>query len=127
MKFVLPILLCILAGCSSLQYALETAERSRDAMEAAGAELRDAMEVAQKARDSYAQALKSGDGDKVQAALLALQAAEDERRNRELKFEDTQKAFDTAKTELERAKAEDNYIEAMPPRSAAPMLACRWS
>ncbi|MCB9895924.1 MAG: hypothetical protein H6839_15865 [Planctomycetes bacterium] len=111
MKYLLPLLFVLVAGCTSLQYALETAERTRDAMESAGAELRDAMEIAQKARDEYVEALKDGDGDRVQAALVALQAAEDERRTRELRFEQTQKAFDTAKHELDRAKAEDNYLE----------------
>jgi len=107
----LTLFVFLLAGCSSLQYAMETAERSREAMEQAGAELREAMEVAGKAREEYIVALKDGDGDKVQAALVALQAAEDERRARELRFEQTQQAFDVARNELERAKAEDNYLE----------------
>jgi hypothetical protein len=111
MRYVLPLLFVFVAGCSSLQYALETAERTRDAMEAAGAELRDAMEVAGKARETYIEALKSGDHDRLEAALAAMQAAEIERTNRELKFEATQKAFDQASRELERAKAEDNYFE----------------
>jgi hypothetical protein len=112
MKYFLP-LLFVIAGCSSLQYALETAERTRDAMEKAGAELRDAMEVAAKARETYVDALKNGDGDRVEAALAAMQAAEIERANRELRFEATQKAFEDASTELERAKAEDDYIEGL--------------
>ena len=113
MKYLLICLFLPMGGCTSLQYALETAERTRDAMEAAGVELRDAMDITQKARDEYIQALKDGDGDRVQAALVALQAAEDERRNRELRFEQTQKAFDAAKSELDRAKAEDNYLEGL--------------
>lgn len=111
MKLLIPLLFVMLAGCSSLQYALETAERTRDAMEKAGNELRDAMEVARKTREAYIDALKSGDGDQVDAALAALQAAEIERTNRELRFEATQKAFDLASSELERAKAEDSYFE----------------
>lgn len=111
MKYVISLLFVLIAGCSSLQYALETAERTRDAMEQAGAELREAMEVAEKARSAYIDALKEGEGDRVQAALAALQAAEDERRNRELKFEQTRNAFETAKGELERAKAQDSYLE----------------
>jgi len=111
MKYVFSLLFCLLTGCSSLQYALETAERTRDAMEQAGAELRDALEVAEQARGAYIKALKEGEGDRVQAALTALQAAEDERRSRELKFEQTRNAFETAKGELERAKAQDNYLE----------------
>ena len=110
MKYLLP-LLFVLAGCSSLQYALETAERTRDAMEQAGAELRDAMEVAAKARQAYIEALKDGDADRVEAALAAMQTAEIERANRELKFEATQLAFDQASAELDRAKAEDSYVE----------------
>jgi hypothetical protein len=111
MKYVLSLLIVMVAGCSSLQYALETAERTRDAMEKAGLELRDAMEVARKARETYIDALKNGDGDRVEAALAAMQAAEIERANRELRFEATQKAFEQASDELERAKAEDNYFE----------------
>jgi hypothetical protein len=111
MKYVLPLLFVLVAGCSSLQYALQTAERTRDAMEAAGAELRDAIEIAGKARDAYVDALKNSDHDRAEAALAAMQAAEIERANRELKFEATQKAFDQASIELERAKAEDNYFE----------------
>ena len=111
MKYLPLLLLFLFAGCSSLQYALETAERTRDAMAQAGAELRDTMEVADKAREAYISALKTGDSQHVQAALVALQAAEDERRTRELRFEDTQKAFDKARAELDRAKQEDNYVE----------------
>lgn len=111
MKFLLPILFCLLAGCSSLQYALETAERSREAMELAGAELREAMEVAEKARGKYIDALKEGDTDKVAATLQALQSAEEERRARELNFDATQKAFRLASNELENAKQQDNYLE----------------
>jgi hypothetical protein len=118
MKYLTPILFLLLAaawavlsGCSSLRYAMETAERSRDAMEKAGAELRDAMEVTDKARVEYIEALKEGDTDKVEATLKALQAAEEERRSRELNFDETQKAFRQASTELENAKQQDNYLE----------------
>ncbi|MCA8913693.1 MAG: hypothetical protein KDB82_18560 [Planctomycetes bacterium] len=111
MKYLIPILILLLAGCSSLQYALETAERSRDAMEKAGAELRDALEVTDKAREKYIEALKEGDTDKVEATLKALQAAEEERRARELNFDETQKAFRQASAELETAKQQDNYLE----------------
>jgi hypothetical protein len=111
MKYLIPLLFGLLAGCSSLQYALETAERTRDAMEQAGAELRDAMETAAQARAVYVKALKEGDGDRMQAALAALQAAEDERRARELKFEQTQAVFQSARGELERARAQDSYLE----------------
>ena len=111
MKYFVPLLFAFVAACSSLQYALETAERTRDAMEAAGAELRDALEIAGKARETYIDALKSGDHGRIEAALAAMQAAEIERTNRELKFEATQQAFDQASRELDRAKAEDNYFE----------------
>lgn len=114
MKYLLPMLFCLLAvlgGCSSMQYALETAERTRDAMEKAGEELRSAMEVADKARASYIAALKEGDTDKVQATLKALQTAEEERRARELNFDATEKAFRQASAELENAKKQDNYVE----------------
>src|SRR5690606_33358256 len=79
--------------------------------ELAGAELREAMEVAAQARGAYIEALKEGDGEKVQAALAALEQAEKERSARELDFEGTQKAFATAQDELERAKAQDSYLE----------------
>lgn len=108
---LLTLLAALSTGCQSLQYALETAERSREAMEVAGAELREAMEVAEQARGAYIEALKEGDGDKVQAALAALEQAEKERSARELNFEGTQKAFATAKDELERARQADNYLE----------------
>ena len=111
MKYLIPILFLLIAGCSSLQYALETAERSRDAMEKAGAELRDALEVTDKAREKYIEALKEGDTDKVEVTLKALQAAEEERRARELNFDETQKAFRQASAELENAKQQDNYLE----------------
>jgi hypothetical protein len=113
MRTFMLICLFMLAGCSSLQYALETAERTRDAMEAAGVELREAMDVASLAREEYIEALKEGDQNKVMAALAALQSAEDERRARELKFDETRRAFDVAKTELERAKAQDSYLEGL--------------
>ncbi|MBZ0135663.1 MAG: hypothetical protein K8I27_04765 [Planctomycetes bacterium] len=112
MKYLIICLIAFsLTGCASLQRALETAERTRDAMEGAGVELRDAMEIAETAREKYMQALKEGDNNKVLAALTALQSAEDERRSRELRFDETRKAFDVAKTELERAKAQDSYLE----------------
>lgn len=109
--FIIILLTLTLTGCMSLQRALETAERTRDAMESAGVELREAMEIAETARDRYIEALKQGDNDKVLAALTALQAAEGERRSRELKFEETRRAFDVARSELERAKAQDSYLE----------------
>jgi len=109
--FIICLLAFTLAGCSSLQQALETAERTRDAMEGAGLELREALEVAESAREKYIDALKEGDNDRVLAALTALQSAEDDRRSRELRFEETRKAFDVAKSELERAKAQDSYLE----------------
>lgn len=108
---LLTLLAVLATGCQSLQYALETAERSREAMEQAGAELRDAVEVAEQARGAYVDALKEGDGDKAQAALAALQKAESERRARELDFEGTKRAVETAKQELERARQADNYLE----------------
>ena len=111
MKYLMLLLVFALAGCSSFQYALETAERSRDAMERAGTELRDAMDVVEAARVEYISALKSGDNTKVEAAITALEAAEDTRRTRELHFEQTQKAFSMARDELERAKAADRYLE----------------
>lgn len=111
MKYLIPFLFLLIAGCSSLQYALETAERSRDAMEQAGVELRDAMEIAGKAREKYIDALKEGDTDKVEATLQALQTAEEERRARELNFDATQKAFRQASAELDNAKQQDNYLE----------------
>ena len=101
----------LLAGCSSFPYALETAERSHDAMENAGVELREAMDAVELARKEYVNALKNGDHTKVEDAITALQAAEDARRTRELHFEQTQKAFSMARDELERAKAADRYLE----------------
>ena len=114
MKYLLMLLLILgFSGCSSLQQAIETAERTRDAMESAGIELREAMEIAETARESYIDALKGGENDKVLAAFTALQAAEDERRARELQFDETREAFDVARNELERAKAQDSYLEGL--------------
>lgn len=112
MKYLTPILMILLiAGCTSFQRALETAERTRESMEQAGAELRQAMEVAEEARKKYITTLKQGDHNEVEAALAALRKAELERDNRELDFKKTQTVFDQASAELERAKAEDNYFE----------------
>lgn len=112
MKFIIPILLMfILTGCTSFQRALETAERVRADMEEAGAELRDALEVVERARNAYEAALTDGDRNEIQAALEALRTAENERRRRELVFNETQDAFDRAGAELERARQEDMYLE----------------
>lgn len=112
MKLLIPLFVVLtLAGCTSIQRALETAERTRESMEAAGAELRDAMEAAENAREEYIATLAQGDQHEVRAALKALRAAEEARVERELKFERTRAAFDQAGAELERAKAENSYIE----------------
>lgn len=115
MKYLAPIVLLVAlfltTGCAQFQAALEAAEQTQQEFEAAGAELRQAVEVAERAQEAYIAALEKGEADKAAAALAALKAAEEERRRKELDFDQTQVAWKQAEKRLEDARKADNYIE----------------
>jgi hypothetical protein len=117
MKYVMILFMAIAlfmtTGCAQFQAALEAAEATQQEFEAAGAELRQAVEVAERAQERYITALEKGDADKAAAALAALKAAEEERRRKELDFDHTQVAWKQAEKRLEDARKADNYVETL--------------
>lgn len=109
----LMLALLLVGGCAQFQQALEAAEAAQADFEKAGEELREAYELAETARQNYIDALESGEADEIEAALLSLKRAEEERRARELDFSDSKMALENAEKRLEQAKAEGNYIETL--------------